>query len=444
MNKHKYLSLAAIILILLGIYILWFEKPFTSNPSNSLIANDSLFADSIRKISFYYPEDLPDFTITKIDKDKWEVIFGKKDDGDSISIRSFIDSLKNIPVYRTLSATEALNEATYGLDSPRFLLTVQGKSTTQYRVGNITPDGAYFYLKQSKKSDIYLISTQQIEKWFRKPDDFRLRNLTDGQVQDIQELQITNPHGTLILSRDGNQWIEKSKPDYILDSYEIDEILWKLVSGQIRNFGSSVSTDNRKRKAQPKYRFSIKYSNGKILNFDLTNEDKTGSVDWIQSSDRRYILGVDSTITMPIKNLSIDQIRDKSIFSFKVDDIQKIERKGTNPLEINKRNSDWYISPSNHLCNYSSVENTLWSLNTASLYLFTQDKNLNNPVYGLSTPQLILSCMDNKGKLYKIMVGKETHDNKGYYAYSNRYKEVFIIHKSTMNILNFNRDDIEK
>lgn len=98
---------------------------------------------------------------------KWDIVQAKqgvetKYGVDSVRIENAVSILASITANRSISQIEAL--ADYGLDKPKYqvIITASGKDISLL-IGSENPDKSSYYVKTSITSDVYLISTFNLD-----------------------------------------------------------------------------------------------------------------------------------------------------------------------------------------------------------------------------------------------------------------------------------------
>jgi hypothetical protein len=161
------------------------------------------------------------------------------------------------------------------------------------------------------------------------------------------------------------------------------------------------------------------------VEFQLQNGSKhtllVGNKDFIGTSVYAVADGAQSVSLLPESlststGKSLDDLRDRNVLHIESEQVASLVlRKAGGELAVSRDKDEWRFSkPSDVLADKDAVDSLLSAVATAKMAGVASEKPENLPKYGLASPALTLTVVDNKGAKLALLVGKK--DGDAYFA----------------------------
>lgn len=354
----------------------------------------------------------------------WEFGPPIKAKGDTGNIKSFLRQVQKFQVKRFMDESpESL--APYGLDAPSARLTLESseenKASLTLLVGNKLNDEG-FYGKVESAKNIVLFGNQLVNTLSKKPVDFINKTLLEFEEKDVSKIQLRTQGEEILVSRDKqdtSKWILKKPIESDADSATLNSLLFDLKGARVAEF---VKTSIK----NPELFGLDKPS--RVLTIDRDNEESWTLELGNKSSDEKHFFARrtgDSTVFMIATDTtdklfrSLHDLKNKSLLSFKKDEVEKILIEyPTQGFELQRQNKDWKLIQPEMIKNVKEFigNDILWSLNNLE-YESIVSPPLDDKASGLDQPTVSVTLWKGKGqKAGKVIVGNKDEDRAEYYA----------------------------
>lgn len=158
---------------------------------------------------------------------------------------------------------------------------------------------------------------------------------------------------------------------------------------------------------------------------------------YIKTADKPAVLLTNSAFP-PGMNKKLDDLRDRELMSFKVDDVQKlmIDRDNGPEIEVDRTGDKWNIvKPANYPADPTQVRQVLSALDNARVADFISDAPASVTQYGLQHPHLQVTVLAGKQNARQsLLFGfKQTEQGKdGIYVRRGERAPVYTVHPYVM------------
>ena len=118
----------------------------------------------------------------------------------------------------------------------------------------------------------------------------------------------------------------------------------------------------------------------------------------------------------------------------------EIKRKGTDRVVIEHDKGTWkMLEPRKGPARMEKVVESLYDIGNAQVKTFTDDKAPDLAPYGPNSPMLTLTIFQEGSKApYILSIGDKDRTNRGYFAWTNQVKNVFVVEEDMVNAILLN------
>ncbi|MCX7918639.1 MAG: DUF4340 domain-containing protein [bacterium] len=452
--KYRNTIIAIIIVILLGSYIYVFErKPIPEQepgkPSEPFIAK----YDPAAVVQFeIIQQDTTNIIRVERTKDnQWEMKLPVVAKADKFEVDSLINEFKELKPSRIIEGKE-LEMATYGLDSPAMSIrltfnTVQ-RSTVNIYVGNKTPnDEDYYVRRENEPYKIYLLPAHSINQWKKEPIDLRDKKVFEFESNSIVQVNLKYPNTEFLCEKQKDEWWVIKPVRVKADRNKLNDILWKIQGLEVKQFIDESPNELRKYGLdKPQAEFKLQSPDGKIYLLSLGKIDAQSKAVYAKTADKSYIFSIETSAINELMVRSLTELRDRTVLTFDVDSITRIELQYPNKTIIcNKEKRGWYIiSPKTCKADASKIDELIWQINGITIKEFGETNPKNLARYGLSKPSLIIKLRTGNIELPTLSFGTIDHKSGLLYAQSSDKDFVFQLDASIFQELKVDETELQE
>jgi hypothetical protein len=307
-------------------------------------------------------------------------------------------------------------------------------------------DASKIAVKLNGENSIYAIGAAYTAEIMKPLNEFRDSFLARFQPADVNEVEIRNRQLSVIIRRQGEEWLLVSPEKMNADKELMDQFLSKLSSAQIKDFSTDVLTDLDKyglRVPMLTYVLRNKFSDLTttnktelpLLELSMGKEDLTKKLMYVKRVDESSVYGVASGDIADLPKTSSD-LRSRVLFSVKRDQIKSVTRKkGKVSLGVEKGNEGkWALANGTQ----GVLDEGNWNNLLGKLESFRVEKvmgtalNSNVKQYGLDSPiaTLMIQTDENGSPVTReILLSRD-----------NPQKKNFILLKDQLLIAEISRD----
>ena len=168
---------------------------------------------------------------------------------------------------------------------------------------------------------------------------------------------------------------------------------------------------------------------------------------YIKTTDNPAVL-LTSGAFGPGTKRTVSDLRDHTLMSFKVDDVNKltVKQDGLPPVELEKEQGNWKIvKPVKYNADSNGVRTLLASLSNARIDEFTSDNPANVSRYGLDKPALEVSIYTGPGQSHQTLEFGQREAGPGkddYYVQRGDKPNVYTVHNYVFSDANKSLNDL--
>ncbi|MFH1824533.1 MAG: DUF4340 domain-containing protein [Candidatus Firestonebacteria bacterium] len=413
------------ILILLGVYVYFFEK-------------DKKVESTVKKVFNIKKEDLKKFEIVNNEKkeslvcekigstEDWKMVKPKQYELEKSELEGVINSITGLSTDRKLENLTDLSP--FELDKPAYTINFSTKDNKNYAflIGSKTPTENFYYIKDASKKDIYTTFSYIVEPLKKDVKDLRKKNILDIVLEKVTKLTIKFEKKELTFSKDLDRWIIVPY-SFTADKSSVENLINKLKELKAKDFVEDEPTDFKKYGLdKPKVTISINEGSDKPeMTFCIGKKLKDKEEDYVKREDVSVVYSIEHSFAANFDK-NYNDLREKKLFSFKENDIMEIEILKDKKKIFAKKDRLGKFKIEEPIKKLAEVQfdSLVSEMSSLRVDKFVDDSGKRLEKYGLKKPQYIIS-LNSKVKL--LVGNKEKTD---YYAKTDSLDSVYIINKN--------------
>jgi hypothetical protein len=383
---------------------------------------------SIIKIQIKRKEHSLDLVREK--KEEWKV--SRKNRADKDIVLAFLRAIQFSRVKEFVNEKPDSLEP-FGLTKPSTTLILTDEKKTNYAIDiGVTEKGTY--AKKHNAPGIFKVDTKFQNTLKKRDFDFLLKTLFEFKEKNVTEINIQSNKKTVIAKKiDKDNWLINSPKETPADMATIRSLLFDLKEAKITEF-IKISTGASEAFGldKPKRSFSLKLSDKKPINVQFGNTNRNGDQIFAKRVGESAVFSVSNEATKKLFR-TFHELRNKKLFRFKAEDINKIviETK-KNLFEMQKSGSTWtLLKPEKINIKEFLGNDLLWAMKEMEFESITETGEIPESV-GLAPPSYKVSLWKSKSeKFAELHVGNIDPDSqqhnaqvegkKGYYRIKKKY-----------------------
>lgn len=164
----------------------------------------------------------------------WKIIKPIETEGEEYEWNTMARTLAEVAVESRLEGEKDLKS--FGLEPPRLKVVAKaGGPEQELSFGEENPTQTAVYAKSPKMTDVAMVTSSQFQPFQKKLFDLRQKAALKFNQDEVQEITLRNPQGSLQLQKEGEDWKIKSPIQAKADKSEISSFLSGL-SGAVKEF----------------------------------------------------------------------------------------------------------------------------------------------------------------------------------------------------------------
>jgi len=253
----------------------------------------------------------------------------------------------------------------------------------------------------------------------------------------ITEVTIERQDGKYVFKKDGDKYSMVSPTDFVADSSAISSIFSNLNAVYAEKVVDENAADVAQYGFNKPVKIAVKYDAGvKELEIGDLNSTKDSYYIREKGSNKIYTIG---TYTIEAINVPKNDLRDKTLFTVKAEDITGVSvKKAGNLVFTSKKSGDsqWLLTaPIDGNADANSMSSIVTAISQVSSYVsFIEDKPQDLEKYGLKNPAYTLEYETSSGKK-TLLIGNEFKKGTETYAMLADGQQVFTINPEPLNFL---------
>ena len=262
-------------------------------------------------------------------------------------------------------------------------------------------------------------------------------NIYTIDSKKVSEVTLDRKDGKYVFQKKGDNFVMASPTDFVADNAKINSIISNVSTVDADKVIEENATDTAKYGFDRATKVTVKYDGGvKELEIGDMNSTKDSYYIKEKSSNKVYTIG---TYTVDAINISKDDLRDKTLFTVKPEDITGLSlKKGGNLVFTSKKAGDgqWSltepIQANADSTNMTAVATAISQL--TSFVSFVEDKPADLDKYGLKNPLYSIEFETASGKK-TLLLGTDKTKGAETYAKLADSQQVFTISPAPLNFL---------
>jgi len=353
------------------------------------------------------------------EKDKWKVSGKIEAKAEKDLVLSFLQAIQFTRIKEFESENPKLL-ATYGLDKPYAILTLKDEDKKSYviELGSAKNSSGY-YGKKNGSPGVFVVDTKFYNILKKVNVDFLNRTLIEFEEKDVVGINIQNEEETIEAVRaEKDNWRINKPQETFADMTTIRSFLFALKEAKVTEFIQlSLDATNSFGLDEPKRSFSITTNNGEPLEILFGNTTIDGNHFFAQRTGESAVFSVSKETTQKLFR-TFHEFRNKRLFKFKTDDVNKIVIETRKTLfELQKSDSHWNLfKPEKTKIKKIIGNDILWIMQGMEFESFLKTGNapvsssLTVPIYKVSL------WKNNSEKLVELHVGNSDPHGQKYFA----------------------------
>jgi hypothetical protein len=347
-------------------------------------------------------------------------------------------------------ATDASLMAKYKLDAPRLkvvLETTDGPKDTLL-FGGDSPTERFSYVQQTGPNpQIITVRAWRFDNLDKGVFDLRDRRVLVFDSAEVQEIRLSGGQ-TVLTKNEAGEWHLAAPVQAPADADRVSSLLSSLSSANAEGFVAEELVDDALSEyglgASERHEISLLVGVDRAEKRLEIGREESGGLYFARDLSRKPIMLVDSTTAASVAQ-SPDDLRDKKLFRFDSDGVDRIEvRRAADPLVATKDTAEVW-----HLTTPQGRKAKSWKLNTLvsdiadiEVERFEADGVKDLSPYGLEAPRLRVVLSSGDEVVLEVMLGKEK-DHQVYLAKGGT-NSVFLVNKEIFDDLDLSLDDVSQ
>ncbi|MGA7525413.1 MAG: DUF4340 domain-containing protein [Acidobacteriaceae bacterium] len=341
--KLRGLLIAAVVLAILGGLLYWSSHRKTPPTPAAAATLPIVKVDAASVTALTVTQkNAPPVTLTRSGAETWQITAPHSTLADTNTVSGILSSLDPLPSQRVI-ALKATDLAPYGLQNPSVTIDVTEKDnkTQKLLLGDDTPTGDAVYVALAGNPRVFTAASYIKNSLNKSFDDLRDKRLLPIDSASVTTIDLNRKAQPVDFGRVQNGWqIQKPEP-YRTDTFEVEDLLTQLTSAKMNTLTTPEAASKAFAHATPVATVKITGSSGTdTLEVRKENDDY-----YAKSSVMPGVYKVDSTNSTALAealNRSLDDFRNKQLFSFDYTDPDTIEyHSGATSLTLKRAGSTW-------------------------------------------------------------------------------------------------------
>jgi len=352
-------------------------------------------------------------------------------DKDSFDV--WIDYLEKLPK-GSIVANSVENIAEFGLDNPSFAVHVKADDGSDITLvsGDEIPTGDMFYSKLKNKDTIFMIASYNKVGIDKSPYELRDKNIFHFENDEVQGFKVATRAGNYSVEKMAGEWQVVEPKKAPADAEKIASLLQKIRTTEIKKFIAEEADElDSYGLNNPPAKISFLIGKDKAphsLAFGIGNTEEKGVYAKTASKNKVFLLKKEFLNDFPHR---VNDIRDKSIFQFTNDRINKIQfvfSEKTITTTKNKEKKWNIIEPRKAKADDFEVNSILDYVSSSKVIDFIPKDREQKNAFALKNPRLTVKLYEKDNTEPKtISFGADNQPTESVYADIGILDEVVLL-----------------
>ncbi len=332
----------ALLAYVIGVEVIWKEKAEKSEREAKRVFHFD--EDSVKRITLNTGNQ--EILLEKVASDTWRILKPINYEADSTAVKSLITTIHNMEIKREIPVDNE-TPAIYGFDNPQGKIKVDTElSSFSFRAGKKSPVSYQLYIMRDGEKKV-ILTQAGLDNHLRKTvTDFRDRRVLKFKRDDVQSISFGTKKGRTLVEKRGEEWWIVQPLNVRASNEELNRILSTLDGLRVDNFVDDSPKDLKKYGLlNPQVSLSMVLKDKGLLELKIGREsgDKKGIYAMVSTVPSVYL--VRKSIIDDIGK-STDDLREKRIVSFNLNDVQKVEITKESDMTVFERldENNWKVN----------------------------------------------------------------------------------------------------
>ncbi len=341
----------------------------------------------------------------------WRLTEPVNDLADMEKIKELLSKFKNLQIEKTDFITEeSSNSAKYGLDTPRFTVSLQERGVTQSVIFGHSLDNKV-YVKRADEPTIFFLKDTVLIDLNKRPNDLRDKKVVRFDsigTYGINKLEIKTPTDVIAIEKSLDlDWVITKPANLYADQDTVKSFLEKIKSLEIEDFISDKPTDlSSYGLKDPVFEISVtKEEDKELAKFFVGDKLPEGNKCYVKRVNEEPVYTISTTEFYDKISNALLAFRDRLVSDFNRDLVKKlvIEKPDrTFICEItNRRDAEgqfqWELSqPVQTVADTEAINQIIWDLSFLKVEKHVIKAPADLKQFGLHDPKLKVSVTYEK------------------------------------------------
>ena len=351
------------------------------------------------------------------EKEEWKISGKVQATADKDAVLAFLQMIQFSRVKEFVNEKPDSLEA-FGLKKPTTTLILKDENKKSYSIYfGVAENG--IYAKKENAPGIFQVDSKFHNALEKRNIDFLLKTLIEFEEKNVTEINIKSEKETVQAIRlEKEHWAIKSPKETPADMSTIRSLFFDLKEAKLTEF-IKLSTDATETFGldKPERTFSLKTSDGKSIDIQFGNTNLNGDQVFAKRTGESAVFSVSKETTKKIFR-SFHELRNKKLFKFEAEDINKIVIETQQTLfEMQKSGSTWsLLKPEKMEIKDFLGNDLLWAMKGMEFESFTET-GIAPESTGLVPPSYKIILWKTKlEKFAELQVGNLDKNSQQYYA----------------------------
>ncbi|MBI3990825.1 MAG: DUF4340 domain-containing protein [Candidatus Omnitrophica bacterium] len=427
--KFKTTAFLLVIAVLLGGYILFYEKkkPTTEEWKEKSKKVFDIKSEQIDKIQIRRGETL---ILCEKKNGEWDILSPVKDTADAGEIDRILSKIEFLKWERLLKKGEwEAKKEEFGITQPRAELDfwVKDRKST-LRVGKEAALGGNIYLGVEGRDGIYIVSKDLFDAVNKEPDTLRDKTALPLILSDIKRFEITRSAGKISCAREDDAWKLKEPISSDAEESKINGFLGQLRDLKVENFVA----DGQINLAE----YGLEQPQAEVAIFagaDVSGKIIFGSA--VKDSNNIYAKREGKKTVYAVKSDILNELNQDAL-AFKSRTVLKVDKEKIESIKITskdgavacyKSGEEWEIrEPVKAKAKKEKIDIILGIAGDLKCKEFVAAMPPKLSEYGLDKPDMQIKFTLAGGEEKAVLIGKRKEPD-GYYAGIQGKDDIFIL-----------------
>ena len=372
------------------------------------------------------------------EKDQWKISGKVEAKGEKDKVLSFLQAIQFSSIKEfEIENPESLTD--YGLDNHYATLFLKDENKKSYAidVGSAKNSSGY-YSKKKGSPGVFVVNEKFYNTLKKDYVEFLNRKLIEFKEKDVVGINIQNDKETIQAVRvEKDNWRISKPLETGADIATIRSFFFDLKEAKVTQFIKlALDAKNSFGLEEPKRSLSITKVNGKSLGILFGNPTEDGNQFFAQRTGESAVFSISKEIVQKVFR-TFHEFRNKKLFKFETDDVNKIVIETRNTLfELQKLDSYWNLfKPKKTKVKEIIGNDILWTLHGMEFESFLKTGSAPASL-GLTSPTYKVSLWKNNSeKFAELQVGTSDPNGQKYFAQIEGQKGYYQIKKKYLDAI---------